>query len=83
MTIIENRHFSLNRMANSVDPDETARYEPSHQDLHCLQRHLCWSVEMVKIYSVVFVSFWQKNVHKYWLEDIVWLGKLTGWTRPY
>ena len=22
--------------ANSVDPDETARYEPSHQDLHCM-----------------------------------------------
>ena len=21
---------------NSVDPDETARYEPSHQDLHCV-----------------------------------------------
>ena len=27
-----------NRMANSVDPDETAHYEPSYQDLHCLQR---------------------------------------------
>ena len=24
-------------MANSVDPDETAHFEPSHQDLHCLQ----------------------------------------------
>ena len=23
------------RIANSVDPDETAHYEPSHQDLHC------------------------------------------------
>ena len=23
--------------ANSVDPDETARHEPSHQSLHCLQ----------------------------------------------
>ena len=22
-------------MANSVDPDETARYEPSHLDHHC------------------------------------------------
>ena len=30
-------------MANSVDPDETARYEPSHQDLHCLQGHQIWS----------------------------------------
>ena len=31
------------RIANSVDPDETARYEPSHLDLHCLQRYLYWS----------------------------------------
>ena len=35
-----------NRIANSVDPDETAHYEPSHLDLHCLQRYLYWSVEM-------------------------------------
>ena len=25
-------------MSNSVDPDETARYEPSHLDLCCLQK---------------------------------------------
>ena len=30
-------------MANSVDPDETAHYEPSHLDLHCLHRYLFWS----------------------------------------
>ena len=28
------------RMANSVDHDEMAHYEPSHLDLHCLQRYL-------------------------------------------
>ena len=28
--------------ANSADPDETARNEPSHQDLHCLP--FCFSV---------------------------------------
>ena len=33
-----------NRIANSVDPDETAHDEPSHQDLHFLQRHMLWSV---------------------------------------
>ena len=33
-------------MANSVDPDETAHCEPSHVDLHCLQRYLCWSAGM-------------------------------------
>ena len=31
-------------MANSVDPDEKARYEPSHLDLSCLQRYLYESV---------------------------------------
>ena len=25
-------------MSNSVDPDETAHNEPSHLDLHCLQK---------------------------------------------
>ena len=28
------------RQANSVDPDETARNEPSHLDLHCLQMYV-------------------------------------------
>ena len=29
--------FLKQRITNTVDPDETARYEPSHQDLQCLQ----------------------------------------------
>ena len=29
-------------MANIVDPDETAHYEPSHLDLHCLHRYWFW-----------------------------------------
>ena len=32
-------------MANSVDPDEMAHYEPSHLDLHCLQS-LFWIAGM-------------------------------------
>ena len=27
----------------SVDPDEMANYEPSHLDLHCLQKYPSWS----------------------------------------
>ena len=27
---------------NSVNPDETAHYELSHLDLHCLQKYLSW-----------------------------------------
>ena len=47
-SIVENRGFSLRSrtMANSVHPDETARYEPSHLDLHCLQRYMCKSAGM-------------------------------------
>ena len=30
----------INRMANTVDPDEMAN-EQSHLDLHCLQRYFC------------------------------------------
>ena len=26
-------------MANRVDPDQTARYEPSHLDVYCLLRY--------------------------------------------
>ena len=30
------RQTKTNLYANSADPDETSRNEPSHQDLHCL-----------------------------------------------
>ena len=33
-------------MANSVDPDETAHYELSHLDLHCLHRYLFCSARL-------------------------------------
>ena len=35
-----------NRMATRVNPDKTARYEPSHLDLHCLHRYLFWSARL-------------------------------------
>ena len=34
-------------MVNSVDPDEAARYDPSHLDLHCLHRYWFWSATKV------------------------------------
>ena len=33
-----------NRMMNSDDPDDTARYGSSHLNLHCLQPYLYWYV---------------------------------------
>ena len=38
-------------MANSVDPDETTHYEPSHQDLHCLQK--MFRAERVKMLTLI------------------------------
>ena len=31
----------VERMANNVDPDQTAPKEQSDQNLHCLLRHTC------------------------------------------
>ena len=46
-------------MANNVDLDELAHYEPSHRDLHCLHRYaLVCRDERVKIKKTeVKVSF--------------------------
>ena len=43
--IVSNRESvkNQNKVANNVDPDETAHYEPSHLDLHCLQNNIFWS----------------------------------------
>ena len=53
-----------NRMANSVDPDGTAHYEPSHQDLHCLHRvsGLVFRAERVK---------WASGRVEMWSESII------------
>ena len=40
-----------NRMANSVDPNEMAHYEPSYQGLHCLHRYLFWFVKLKVLYN--------------------------------
>ena len=38
-----------NRMANSVDSDELAHYEPSQLDLNCLQRYHYWSAGLKEL----------------------------------
>ena len=43
------------RVSNSVEPDETARDEQSHLDLHCLHWFLYWSAEL-KGLSSIFVK---------------------------
>ena len=42
-----------NRMANNVDPDETARYKPSDLDLHGLHRYVFWAEKVKALNKVV------------------------------
>ena len=52
-------------MASSVDPDETARYEPSHHRLHCLHRYLFWSAGLKGLRYIkkkgAFRLMWKKK----------------------
>ena len=38
-----------NSIGNRVEPDDTAHYELSHLDLHCLQRYLYWYAGMKRL----------------------------------
>ena len=45
-------------MSNSVDPDETAHYEPSHLDLCCLQKPVIIACGSERLKSeTTFVTF--------------------------
>ena len=39
-------------MANSVDPDETVPYEPSRQELHYLQKYVCWAEKVNRVAAI-------------------------------
>ena len=59
-------------MANSIDPDETARYEPSHQDLHCLHRYLFLSAGHKRLTTVKQeVNYLNNSVLEQELEVII------------
>ena len=46
-------------MPNSIDPDETAHYEPSHLDLRCLQKAIVIARgnEKVNLFSLQSVPY--------------------------
>ena len=54
-----------NRMANNVEPDEMAHYEPSYLDLHCLQRYLFWSTGLKRLIQINLPIQWYLVYHKY------------------
>ena len=53
-----NQFKVINMMSNSVDPDKTDRYEPAHQDLHCIVIFvLFYRVEWLRITGIPEVKF--------------------------
>ena len=48
-------------MANSVDPDEMAHYEPSHLDLQCLQWYMFCSAGLKELIFYHFIGHIQQN----------------------
>ena len=58
-------------MANSIDPDETAHNEPSHQDLHCLQ-NMYWSAgPKALIYGINDIFFFTRKQFELTLPRIL------------
>ena len=52
-------------MSNSVDPDETAPYEPSHLNLHCFHKYWFWSAGLkglVEIVGWMMTSLYQPDL---------------------
>ena len=50
-------------MSNSIDPDETAHYEPSHLDLCCLQKIINFAYSSERVYgeTMVNLAWFQKR----------------------
>ena len=51
-------------MSNSVDPDETAHDEPSHLDLHCLQKPniIALGSEIVNSSNIIRIVITEFNI---------------------
>ena len=46
-------------MSNSLDPDETAHYEPSHLDLRCLQKPITIAYGSERVKSIKSNKPWK------------------------
>ena len=58
-------------MPNSVDPDETAHYEPSHLDLRCLQKPIIIAYGSEKVtWSIRFTAL-KKNIRMSSAVDLI------------
>ena len=63
-------------MSNSVDPDETAHFEPSHLDLRCLQT-ACGSES---VNSLPYLFYNMKKFTFYWCIKTQLEEWRTAWT---
>ena len=53
MVTLSSLQTETDNCANSVEPDETARDELSHQDLHCLP--FCFITIIIIIIIIIFI----------------------------
>ena len=54
----------LDTYANSVDPDETAHYEPSHQDLHYLP--FFFYFWLTSLFAIVDTTEFRELINSRW-----------------
>ena len=62
MFIVPNQHLSQisnTKMATSIDPDDKAHHNPSHFDLHSLQRYLFWVTGLKRLGS--FITYHKRS----------------------
>ena len=66
---IKKKKKKKRKIPNSVDPDETARHEPSHLDLHCLQMYLFLSIGLKELKGQSSYNAEMKEMKKYSLKQ--------------
>ena len=59
-------------MTNIVDPEEMARYEPSHLALHSLYRYLSWSIGLKGLN--IRCAIWKNATSDMCAEDQAYLS---------
>ena len=62
-------------MPNSVDPDETAHYEPSHLDLRCLQKPIVIAFDSLRVKSKSINTCRNKNGSPYFSNEVTFYSQ--------
>ena len=84
--IVANREYSKKKnstiMANIEDPNETVRSEPSHLDLHCLQRYLYWSAGLKELTHFRLNKLYAPPSHTLYWNFRISVVRMSGYNIP-